>query len=236
MASTTDARCPYCGEELPPIEVTVMGRKWTVGRKPCECDAARCERIERLRMENAEAAAKKAADLDRRVLAAGVPELYLHADHPKAAELAETVAGGTGLYIHGSSGTGKTTLAAAIARRLVSSGLRVEFTTAPKLMDAMRDRKAEDRARTDALVTCRVLVIDDIGMESPTAYASERLHHILSERLGALRPTVYTSNYRRGEIAQRYAGSKAGVAIASRLNERTVAIPVYGEDRRLRNG
>ena len=232
MGSTI--RCPHCGQPLPPITQELLGKSYTVGHGPCLCDAARAERIERMRAEDEARARKEAAELDRRVLEAGVPELYLHAEHPEAASLAERVAGGTGLYLHGGPGTGKTTLACAIVRVLVSEGYRVEFTTAPALIDAMRDRRAEDRARTDQLAKCRVLVLDDIGMESPTAYASERLHHILSERLGAMRPTVYTSNYRRGEIAQRYAGSKAGTAIASRLNERTDAIPIYGEDRRLR--
>lgn len=240
MRNTTDTgpirACEFCGRPLEPKTVEACGRVYTIGHEPCHCDAAASARIERMRAEEAAKAAKDAAELDERLRASGVPELYLHAAHPKAAELAGKVANGTGLFIHGGPGTGKTFLAASVCRCLAAAGYRVEFVRVADLMDATRDRRTEDMARLSSLKECRVLVLDDIGMENPTPNASMRLHQVIDHRVSTMRPTVYTSNYKRGEIAQRYAGSKAGAAIASRLNERTEAIPVYGEDRRLRHG
>ena len=100
----------------------------------------------------------------------------------------------------------------------------------------MRSRSAENRAATDELARCRVLVLDDLGKEAPTAYACERLFDIVNERYNALLPVIVTSNYTRGEIAQRLVEGDVGRSIASRLCEMTRRVHVDGEDRRLRHG
>ena len=47
------------------------------------------------------------------------------------------------------------------------------------------------------------------------------------------RPTLVTSNFRRGELPRMISEGGAGLAIASRLSETTEAVEMGGPDRRL---
>ncbi|MBQ6411170.1 MAG: ATP-binding protein [Atopobiaceae bacterium] len=234
MNDTT--RCPHCGRELPRLTQTLLGREYDVGAGECGCDAARAERAEAERAERErERAEMRAAEMRRR-RDAGIPERYVLAESDKAQAIASLWDEGTGFYIDGDQGTGKSHVAAATAIRLINLGRSARFVVVPDLMEAMRTRKAEDRDLTDQLCTVDVLVLDDLGKETPTAYACERLFHIVNARYNAKLPIGVTSNFTRGEIAQRLTEGDVGRSIASRLCEMTRRIHLDGEDRRLRHG
>ena len=236
--TTTDAPrvCEHCGKPLVRKHVTVCGKPYPIGYAPCGCEEAAAARLaekeaerERERME------RRAAELCA-LRASGIPERYLNAADGRAAGLAEAWCEGIGFYIDGNQGTGKTHLAAATARELHGMGLSVCFAVVPSLMEAMRSRKAEDREQTGRLASADVLVLDDLGKETPTAYACERLFDIINERYNAELPVGVTSNYTRGEVAQRLTEGDVGKSIASRLCGMTRRVHLDGEDRRLRNG
>lgn len=235
MNGTT--RCEFCGEPLEPLTIDLPGRPGMhVDWRPCGCDAARAHRMARMR----EADERERADSERRLEAklrrAGVPERYVRAEHDRAAALADSVLAGTGFYLDGTQGTGKTHLAAAVARILAARGCSVEFRVAPALMEQLRSRASEDREATARLATCDLLVLDDLGKESPTAYACERLFDVVNERYNAMKPVVVTSNCTRGEIARRLVEGDVGRSIASRLVEMTRRVHMDGDDRRLSHG
>lgn len=238
MSNTTDAVavCEHCGEPLAPMTVNAMGRVHRIGWLPCHCEAATAERIAAMQAEQErERMEERAAELQRR-RNAGIPERYLCAEAENAQAIADLWVEGIGFYIDGPQGTGKSHAAAAATVRLMHLGCSARFVVVPDLMEAMRTRKIEDRDLTDLLCAVDVLVLDDLGKETPTAYACERLFHIVNARYNANLPIGVTSNFTRGEIAQKLTEGDVGRSIASRLCEMTRRIHIDGPDRRLRHG
>lgn len=108
------------------------------------------------------------------------------------------------LVLRGGNGVGKTHLAAAIANHQIAEGNRVIFVTAPDLLDHLRtsykpgiERADEENfaSRFEEVRTAPLLILDDLGIESPTAWAVEKLYQILNYRYNAQLPTVITTNF-----------------------------------------
>ena len=229
-------KCDHCGAELAAKTVEFNGHEVQIGYEFCHCDGAIAERVAKMEEERLRELEREAAEVDRKCAAAGIPKRYMRAEHEKAQAMAEAVEAGQGFYIYGSQGTYKTTLAMAAARLLVARGAVVRVCVVPNLMEAMRSRTAEDRAFTERLSTCGVLILDDLGKESPTAYACERLFSIINDRYNAMLPVIVTSNYSRGDVARRLSEGDVGPSIASRLVETTRIVHLDGADRRLCRG
>ncbi len=120
------------------------------------------------------------------------------------------------LVFQGSYGTGKTHLAAAIGNRLIELGNDdVVFLTVPDLLDHLRTTyhpasETSYDALFDRLRNAGVLILDDLGTESPTAWAAEKLFQLLNHRYVYRLPTVITTNHRMDDMDGR---------IASRLSD-----------------
>jgi len=102
------------------------------------------------------------------------------------------------LVLMGGHGCGKTHLAAAIANHRASSGGASLFVVVPDLLDHLRatyspsSRVGYD-ARFAEVRTARLLVLDDLGTESATPWAREKLYQLLNHRYAARLPTVITT-------------------------------------------
>lgn len=105
------------------------------------------------------------------------------------------------LCLHGAFGAGKSHLAAAIAHARAAAGEQVRYRSVPGLLDALKagfDDHTSD-AVFDDLLTCDLLVIDDLGAEHLSGWAREKLFRLLNER--ETRPTVLTSNCHPDDLA-----------------------------------
>ena len=170
----TTKHCPYCGEPLQPMEVTINGISHLVGYGPCHCEEAREEREANLRAENEEKARKQRNELLVKLKRSGIPERYYDAYHPIAQEHADAIMkNNRGLYVYGPQGTGKTMLVTAIGRILVSRKIPVYFVVATKAADAMRSREQEDREFTRKLATVKTLIVDDLDKVDPSRLRDE---------------------------------------------------------------
>lgn len=105
------------------------------------------------------------------------------------------------LVISGPSGTGKTHLAAAIANRLISDGKPVKFVSVPDLLDHMRATLDSDEPGErdfgglfEHIIEAPMLILDDLGVQSPTPWAEEKVDQVLSHRYARRLPTVITSS------------------------------------------
>ncbi len=103
------------------------------------------------------------------------------------------------LLFYGGYGCGKTHLAAAIANALLQQGREVIFVTVPDLLDHLRAAYAPDSPtsydeRFERVRTVDVLILDDLGTESATPWALEKLFQLLNHRYLAQAPTVITTN------------------------------------------
>lgn len=108
------------------------------------------------------------------------------------------------LVLVGAPGRGKTHLAAAIANARLDALQPVLFVVVPDLLDHLRAtyNPASPVAYDQRFHQVRdhpLLVLDDLGSESPTAWADEKLYQILNHRYNAALPTVITSNLRLEE-------------------------------------
>jgi len=101
------------------------------------------------------------------------------------------------LAFTGDYGCGKTHLAAAIANDRVDRGYSSLFVVVPDLLDHLRatfspnSNVGFDR-RFGQVRTAALLVLDDLGTQSATPWAQEKLFQILDHRYNSRLPTVIT--------------------------------------------
>jgi len=102
------------------------------------------------------------------------------------------------LILSGAFGSGKTHLAYAIASRALADGRAVFAATAPDMLDVLRagynDADGEFDRRFRAMRDAELLVIDDLGTQSGTPWAAEKLYQIINWRYARRLPMVITTN------------------------------------------
>lgn len=107
-------------------------------------------------------------------------------------------------------GNGKTHLAAAIANYRKDLGEQVLFVVVPALLDYLRGAfdptsRVGLGKRFDQVKKAPLLVLDDLGTESATAWAREKLYQLINYRYNAKLPTVVTTATPILELDQRLA-------------------------------
>lgn len=112
------------------------------------------------------------------------------------------------LVIAGDTGRGKTRLAAAIANYSRESGSRVIFAVVPDLLDWLRVSFGPETNSTfdeqfEKVRTVPLLVLDDLGSQTSTPWAQEKLFQLLNYRYNAALPTVITTNATVGQLETR---------------------------------
>ncbi|MEX1254904.1 MAG: ATP-binding protein [Dehalococcoidia bacterium] len=112
------------------------------------------------------------------------------------------------LVLVGASGCGKTHIGAAIANRCIETGTPALFVVVPDLLDHLRAAYKPDAevAYDDLLEQVRnapVLILDDLGTQSATAWAQEKLFQIMNHRYNARLPTVVTTNMQLSKFDER---------------------------------
>lgn len=102
------------------------------------------------------------------------------------------------LLLQGAYGSGKTHLAYAIASKALADGRAVFAATAPDMLDVLRagynDTSGEFDRRFATMRDAELLVIDDLGTESATPWATEKLYQIVNWRYSRRLPMVVTTN------------------------------------------
>jgi DNA replication protein DnaC len=138
------------------------------------------------------------------------------------------------LVLSGPHGVGKTHLAAAIANVHLEAGNSVFFSIVPDLLDHLRAAFAPTSempydALFDRIRESGLLVLDDLGAENSTAWATEKLFQLINYRYNYRMPTVVTTNTRLV--------SQMDERIRSRLSDISLArhCPIKAQDYRERH-
>lgn len=131
------------------------------------------------------------------------------------------------LLLQGATGIGKTHLCLAIARGVTEQGFGVVYGSVQPLV---RRLEAEHFGREQGdsesqLISCDLLVLDDLGMEFDTPFSRACLYNILNARLLEGRPTVVSTNLSISAMKERY-----GEQIASRISGGFVPLFCVGSD------
>jgi DNA replication protein DnaC len=124
------------------------------------------------------------------------------------------------LVFLGVNGCGKTHLAAAIANHVLQEGKAVKFVVVPDLLDHLRSTfSPQSPVSYDQLFeevkNAPLLILDDLGKQTTTPWAEEKLYQIINHRYNHQLPTVFTTNCSLDEIdspiSSRLADPKIGV-------------------------
>lgn len=112
------------------------------------------------------------------------------------------------LLLTGTYGCGKTHLAAAIANARVAEGHPAVFLTVPDLLDHLRAsfNPVAETAYDDLFEQLRdtpLLILDDLGTQSSTPWAQEKLFQLINHRYNAQLHTVITTNQRLEDLEPR---------------------------------
>jgi len=134
------------------------------------------------------------------------------------------------LVFIGTFGCGKTHLAAAIANYQMQAGQTLPmFVVVPDLLDHLRATFSPTSTTTldklfEQVRTAGLLILDDLGTESATPWAREKLFQLLNYRYAARLPTVITTSNPIDQIEPRL---RTRMLDAARCTVFVIAAPAY---------
>ena len=148
-----------------------------------------------------------------------------------------------GLYLHGSFGSGKTYLIAALFNEMARHGVRSTMIYYPEFLRSLKasfnaeNNDFEDRF--DYVKKSPLLLLDDIGAENVTPWSrDEILSPILQYRMDENLPTFFTSNLTLEELEKNLATTSTGVdslkarRIVERIKQLTITESLISKNRR----
>lgn len=135
-----------------------------------------------------------------------------------------------GVLLFGSVGRGKTFFASCIGRALLNRCVSVAYTSVPRLLALLQGTR--DRvALIDGLRRYELLILDDVGAERESSYASEQLYAVVDSRARSGLPLIATTNMTLDEMKN--PKTEAEARIYDRLLSMcAVRIPMTGPSRR----
>ena len=207
--------CPLChGTGFVRLDVPV-GHPMFGKAVPCVCKRKSTQQqwLAKLRERSNLQHLKRMTFESFRVEERGFQEVYLSMKDAleTAREFAANPSGW--LVLTGPYGCGKTHLAAAIANYRLERGLPVLFDVVPDLLDHLRATYAPTSPvtydkRFDQVRNVEVLILDDLGTQNTTPWATEKLYQLLGYRYNAELPTVITTNQPSGDMEPRLASRR----------------------------
>ena len=141
------------------------------------------------------------------------------------------------ILFYGDTGTGKTFLTNCIANELLKRSKSVIYLTAISLFDLFSKQAFNND--TDDVITskdleqylfdCDLLIIDDLGTESPNSFTNSKLFYCLNERFLREKSTIISTNLSLEMINGLYSER-----IYSRLVSNYTLLKLFGDDIRIK--
>jgi DNA replication protein DnaC len=225
------------------------GSGWILGpedvARECECRAPRLKRGRVRGIASAIPSRYRGVSFDRPPVSDMERDMasrhVVNAVREYVAALEENLAAGRGLWLMGSTGTGKTTLGMLVAKTALAAGKTAAVYFTPKLLTQIRqtyqatDSEDAYEAFFKRLTSVDLLYIDDLGSERHTDWVVEQLYALVNERYENQRSVLVTSNAK--------ADAGAGLQeLEEQIGSRTVSrlveicgdpLPLFGTDQRV---
>ncbi|MFC2006191.1 ATP-binding protein [Chloroflexota bacterium] len=139
------------------------------------------------------------------------------------------------LVLAGPSGCGKTHLAVAIANHCIANNRPAFYITTPDLLDHLRSTFSPNSEVPydeffEQVRNTPLLILDDLGAQSSTAWAKEKLDQLLSHRFSNQLPTVIVSIVPVEELEERIRTRLTSSSLCRiyTINEETTALLTSG--------
>jgi len=222
------------------------GSGWIIGdddeARPCEGRKRKIRRARGRGMQSAIPERYRGVSFDR------PPVSTMAADPTSAAVVSEIraycenidgeLAEGNGVWLQGSAGTGKTSLAMLISKTALEAGHSVAIYSMPRLLARIRRTYDTDSSEEgylsffDRLTSVDLLHLDDLGAEKRTDWVLEQLYAIVDRRYEERRAMVVTTNLDTDDLRE-----QIGERTVSRLLQMCdMEKPLFGDDWRERRG
>lgn len=150
----------------------------------------------------------------------------------------ENISSGTGLYLFGGTGIGKTHLAIGLLKDVVAklpiSGYYIPATTYLEMMYDELNNDGSLPEEYESPYTSKylraiydVVILDGLGDENDTDFTRRSITNLLNQRINNNLPTIITSLYNPKKLSLRY-----GERFVSILQSACRLVPVSGTDQR----
>ncbi len=137
------------------------------------------------------------------------------------------------IYLYGDTGVGKTFLSHCVAKELMEQSRSVIYLTSDQLFKIFsknvfggRDEKEEEAYQY--IYDCDLLIIDDLGTESPNSFTISQLFVCLNERILRKKSTMISTNLALEDIKNIYSER-----IFSRISSDYIILRLTGDDIRV---
>jgi primosomal protein DnaI len=146
-----------------------------------------------------------------------------------------------GLYLHGSFGSGKTYLIAALFNEMAHKEVQSVLVYYPEFLRSLKSSFNTDyEQKFETIKKAPLLLLDDIGAENETSWSrDEILSPILQYRMEENLPTFFTSNLSLDELEKFFSITSQGVdsikarRIIERIKQLTIDKELISKNRRV---
>lgn len=207
---------------------------YTVGNDTVNVRYGDCPLKKKMQAKRRRQAGQRYAQIPVRFRNITANDYRRHSGNAQAVEAAKKVlTDNIGIYIHGAPGVGKSMLASIVGSQALSAGLSVFFADVPTTLAAIKisfnDPTNTAAATVEKIIDNDLVILDDLGAERVTDWASEQIFRILNARYNNEVPTIITSNFDLQSLYTQLGGSYIASRICRRIFDTMTIVPIREE-------